>query len=443
MHKLILFMITLSIILISCNNNKNNTFNNEFETKMNNIAADYVKLVLKVGQHDDDFIDAYYGPDEFKPSPLKVTKGDSSAIQNLYDEAGLLLDKLDNLSSYSASEIQTLRFTYLYKQLLAVRTKLFMIAGGSLTFDQEAKALYDVEVPSYPEEHFQNIIDTLDKILPGKGSVSERLAEFKKAFIIPKEKLDTVFKTAIAECRKRTLQHINLPHGENFSVEYITNKPWGAYNWYKGNSYSVIQVNTDLPIYIDRAVDLAAHEGYPGHHVYNSLIEKDLYKKRGWVEFSVYLLFSPQSLIAEGTANYGIKVAFPGDSQIKFEQKVLFPLAGLNSKDVAKYYQILNLTKQLSFADNEAARNYLNKKWEKEKTINWLIKYSLSTKERAEKSINFYDKYRSYVINYNVGQKIVGDYILKNGGIADNPDLRWKLFERILSTPQTPSGLEK
>ncbi len=443
MHKLILFMITLSIILISCNNNKNNTFNNEFETKMNNIAADYVKLVLKVGQNDDDFIDAYYGPDEFKPSPLKVTKGDSSAIQNLYDEAGLLLDKLDNLSSYSASEIQTLRFTYLYKQLLAVRTKLFMLAGGSLTFDQEAKALYDVEVPSYPEEHFQNIIDTLDKILPGKGSVSERLAEFKKAFIIPKEKLDTVFKTAIAECRKRTLQHINLPHGENFSVEYITNKPWGAYNWYKGNSYSVIQVNTDLPIYIDRAVDLAAHEGYPGHHVYNSLIEKDLYKKRGWVEFSVYLLFSPQSLIAEGTANYGIKVAFPGDSQIKFEQKVLFPLAGLNSKDVAKYYQILNLTKQLSFADNEAARNYLNKKWEKEKTINWLIKYSLSTKERAEKSINFYDKYRSYVINYNVGQKIVGDYILKNGGIADNPDLRWKLFERILSTPQTPSGLEK
>jgi hypothetical protein len=318
-----------------------------------------------------------------------------------------------------------------------------MLAGGSLTFDQEAKALYDVEVPSYPEEHFQNIIDTLDKILPGKGSVSERLAEFKKAFIIPKEKLDTVFRTAIAECRKRTLQHINLPHGENFSVEYITNKPWGAYNWYKGNSYSVIQVNTDLPIYIDRAVDLAAHEGYPGHHVYNSLIEKDLYKKRGWVEFSVYLLFSPQSLIAEGTANYGIKVAFPGDSQIKFEQKVLFPLAGLNSKDVAKYYQILNLTKQLSFADNEAARNYLNKKWEKEKTINWLIKYSLSTKERAEKSINFYDKYRSYVINYNVGQKIVGDYILKNGGTADNPDLRWKLFERILSTPQTPSGLEK
>jgi len=234
-----------------------------------------------------------------------------------------------------------------------------------------------------------------------------------------------------------------LPHGENFKVEYVTNKPWGAYNWYKGNSFSVIQVNTDLPIYIDRAVDLAAHEGYPGHHVYNSLLEKNLYKKRGWVEFSVYLLFSPQSLIAEGTANYGIKVAFPGPSRIKFERDVLFPLAGLNPKDADKYYQVLDLTHQLDFAGNEAARNYLNKKWTKEQTVNWLIKYKLNTREKALKSISFMEKYRSYVINYNVGQKIVEDYIIKHGGTDDNPELRWKLFERILSTPQTPSGLEK
>ena len=36
----------------------------------------------------------------------------------------------------------------------------------------------------------------------------------------------------------------------------------------------MIQVNTDLPITIDRAIDLACHEGYPGHHVYNALLEK-------------------------------------------------------------------------------------------------------------------------------------------------------------------------
>ena len=442
MQKYFLVLIIISMFIISCGDKNNYQVQDELETKMNNIAVNYVKLVLKVGQHDDNFIDAYYGPEEFKPAALNSAKGDSAAIQNLYDEAGLLLDNLDSLSNFAADEIQTLRYTYLYKQLLAVRTKLFMLAGGRLTFDQEAKALYDTDVPSYSNEHFQEIINELNKTLPGSGNISQRLAEFNNDFIIPKDKLDTVFQAAISECRKRTLEHINLPRGENFSVEYVTNKPWGAYNWYKGNSYSVIQVNTDLPIYIDRAVDLAAHEGYPGHHVYNSLLEKELYKKRGWVEFSVYVLFSPQSLIAEGSANYGIKVAFPGNTRIKFEREVLFPLAGISPKNADKYYHIIELRNQIAFAGNEAARNYLNHKWTKEETINWLVKYSLSTPEKAEKNIDFYDQYGSYIINYNVGQKLVEDYIIKNGGTKDNPDLRWKLFERLLSTPQTPSGLK-
>ena len=165
--------------------------------------------------------------------------------------------------------------------------------------------------------------------------------------MIPKEKLDTVFQLAIKECRARTLAHVALPPNESFTVEYMTNKPWGGYNWYKGNFHSVIQVNTDLPIYIDRAVDLAAHEGYPGHHVYNSLLEKNLVRDRGWTEFSVYALFSPQSLIAEGTANFGRKVAFPTKTdRMKFEKEVLFPAAGIDSKRADEYYAVQDLMKQ-------------------------------------------------------------------------------------------------
>ena len=111
----------------------------------------------------------------------------------------------------------------------------------------------------------------------------------------------------------------------------MTDKPWSGYNWYKGRHRSVIQVNTDLPIYVDRAVDLACHEGYPGHHVYNVLLEKNLLRDRGWVEFSVYPLFSPQSLIAEGTANYGIDVAFPGRFAGRLRSRRAVPGGGLES----------------------------------------------------------------------------------------------------------------
>ena len=117
---------------------------------------------------------------------------------------------------------------------------------------------------------------------------------------------------AIAGCKARTAQHIRLPKGERFDLAFVTGKTWGGYNYYQGHYVSRIEVNTDLPIRISRAVDLGCHEGYPGHHVLNSLLEQKLTRGRGWVEFSVYPLFSPQSLIAEGSANYGADLAFPG-----------------------------------------------------------------------------------------------------------------------------------
>lgn len=435
----VISLLSFSLFLFSCGEQKNEISKN-LESSMNKVAEQYVKLVLKIGIYDPDYVDAYYGPAEWKPETKSNEVSDSAFIQNLYDEAGKLLDNLESLSQEQADEIQTLRYRFLYKEILAARTKVFILAGGKLSFDEEAKALYDVEVPAHDSLYFQSIVNEISNLLPGKGSVAERWKEYKKQFIIPSEKLDEVFQTAINECRKRTLQYIKLPAKESFKVEYVKDKPWGGYNWYKGDSFSLIQINTDLPSYIDRAVDLAAHEGYPGHHVLNVLLEK-LYRERNWVEFCIYPLYSPQSLIAEGTANYGIEVAFPGDTQMEFEKEVLFPLAGLDPSKAGNYYKITKLLNQLSHSSTEAARNYLDNKWTKEQTIEWLQKYNLVSKERAQQNLKFFEKYRSYIINYNLGQEIVKNFIERNGGTPKKAELRWQIFERLVSTPQTPSGL--
>jgi hypothetical protein len=444
MRAISFIIITLTLVTItSCSKSKTSGANNELDNKMNRIAENYVKLVLKVGLYDPGYVDAYYGPTEWKPETASVIVKDSLQIQRLFQESGSMLDSLDALSNYKANEIETLRYKFLYKQLLAVRTRISMLAGAVFTFDEETKNLYDAEAPVHSNGYFSSLINELDKIVPGKGNLSERLSEFRKSFIIPENKIDTIFKAAITECRERTLQHIKLPSGENFSVEYVKDKPWGAYNWYKGNYYSLIQVNTSLPIFIDRAIDLAAHEGYPGHHVYNVLLEKNMVKDNKWMEFTVYPLYSPQSLIAEGSANFGIHVAFPGNSRIKFEKEVLFPLAGLDTAKADLYYRIIELTSKLNYADNEAARNYINGKVTREGTIAWLQKYSIMTRERAEQSLRFIDTYRSYVINYNLGQDLVKDYVNRNGGTENNPDMRWKIMEKLLSTPQVLSNLNK
>jgi hypothetical protein len=199
-------------------------------------------------------------------------------------------------------------------------------------------------------------------------------------------------------------------------------------------------VNTDLPIYVDRAVDLACHEGYPGHHIYNVRLEQHLVRDRGWIEYTIYPLFSPQSLIAEGTANYGIDVAFPGEERTAFERDVVFPLAGLDSSRAAAYAQVLALIDRLSYAGNEAARSYLNGRMDRGQAAEWLTKYALMSPPRAEQRVRFFDQYRSYVINYNLGKDLVKAHIEARAGRSGGT--RWQVFTELISSPRLPSGLQ-
>src|SRR5215218_5354030 len=335
-------------------------------TPMNQIAESYVKLALAAGRHDGDFVDAYYGPPEWKAEtdsttvPLaEIEQRATALIAQLGEPLDAQLGESAGADTAEATQLR-LRHAYLRKQLAAMVARVKMLQGTKVSFDDEARALYDVSPPTNTEHHFQEIVARLDKSLPGSGPVPARYVSYRNRFVIPAAKVDTVFKTAIAACKERTAKHVTLPPGESFVVEYVKDKPWSVYNWYKGDFHSVIQVNTSLPIYIDRAVDLACHEGYPGHHVYNALLEKHLVRDRGWTEFSLYPLFSPQSLIAEGTANYGIEVAFPGPERTAFEKSVLFPAAGLDPGKAARYAEVQKLLQGLTYAGNEAARQYLN-----------------------------------------------------------------------------------
>jgi len=403
---------------------------------MNAIAEQYVRLVLALGQHDAAYVDAYYGPPEWKPA--SDTKQPLAGIDAAADK---LIARLAAITPPAASELEKLRHRYLTRQLESMRARIAMLSGKHLTFDQESQALYDAVAPVHPDADFQTTLDELKTLLPGQGSLIERYDAFRNAFQIPSDRLGRVFDLAIAECRSRTLEHASLPPGESFTVEYVRNKSWSGYNWYQGHYRSLIQVNVDLPIYIDRAIDLAGHEGYPGHHVYNALLEKHLMRDRGWVEVSVYALFSPQSLIAEGTANYGIEVAFPEHERLAFERAVLFPAAGLDPSQVDEYYTVQKAVDKLSYAGNEAARRYLNGEIDRSAAAAWLTAFAMMSPKRAEQRTRFFDEYRSYVVNYNLGKDLVKQYIESRGGTDQDPSRRWTEFVALLVSPRLPSGL--
>ncbi len=406
---------------------------NNTSAALKRLSEAYIRLVLSVGGHDSDYVDAYYGPESLK--------GEQLPLEAIRKRASAAAAELKTLSPTRMDETVRLRHRYILRQLQSLIARVDLLGGKKMTFDEESQALYDAVAPSYTEEHFKEILDELDAALPGRGDVPGRFEAYRKGFVIPGEKLDGVFTAAITESRKRTAGRITLPEGESFTVEYVTGKSWSGYNWFKGNCHSLIQVNTDLPITVDRAVDLASHEGYPGHHLYNSLLETHLVRGRKWMEFTVYPLFSPQSLIAEGTANFGIDMAFPGEERVEFEREVLFPLAGFPGADAAEYYRIHGLFLRLAYAGNEAARRYLDGEFTREKAVEYLMSYALMSADRALQRTKFFDQYRTYVINYNLGQDMVKRFIESAGGVPGKPDQRWKIFEALISSPRLPSDL--
>ncbi|HEY3398996.1 MAG TPA: hypothetical protein VGK03_00055 [Geothrix sp.] len=402
-------------------------------------AADYVNLVLAVGRHDANFVDAYYGPQSWKDV---AEAGSPRALAELRAEARRILD---GVAASAVAAGEALRRDYLLGQLGAVDAHLARLAGHRFTFDDEAEALYQVRPPHTPEATFEAALARLDQLLAGPGSVQDRYQQARERILVPVDRVDAVFQAAIAEARERTRRHATLPASDHFRVEYVTGKSWSAYNWYQGGGSSVIQVNLDLPIAIDRALDLAAHEGYPGHHVYNALLEQRFAQAppegRGWVEFTIYPLFSPQSLIAEGTANFGIEVAFPGEERLAFERDVLFPLAGLDPVDAERWARVQAEMKVLAFADNEAARGYLDGHLDRAAAEAFLMRYSLRTEAQAAQRLRFIDTYRSYVINYNLGEHLVRTWVEGRGGTVEDSDRRWAVFVDLISSPRLPRAL--
>ncbi len=398
------------------------------------IANRYVVLALTLGHHDPSYVDAYYGPDSLKASADR----DSLPLAAIRLAAESLLVRLGDSAPAYGDSLVAMRHRYLTTQLGSMVARTRMLAGERFPFDEEARLLYGVTPPSLGEPYFDSLLARLDSLLPGTGPLAGRYQRFRASVTIPPALVDTVFRTAIAACRARTLEQIALPEGERFDLEYVTGTSWNAYNWYKGDAHSLIQVNTDLPIAIDRAVDLACHEGYPGHHVYNALLERSLVRERGWVEYSVYALFSPQSLIAEGSANYGIDMAFPGEARTAFERDSLFPLAGIDTALAARNGQVRQIVERLNYARNEVARRYLSGAIDSAAARAEMQRLWLSTPDAAAKTVRFIDEYRSYVINYNLGRDLVAEWVERRG---DTPAERWTAFRTLLSTPRLPGDL--
>jgi hypothetical protein len=108
---------------------------------MNDIAESYVKLVLAIGQHDPNYVDAYYGPPEWK----KEAEAGKRPLDELAARTRTLLDAVSAISPPSA-EIERLRHQYLVRTYIESRPG---VAGNvSRRWEEFAKLLSSPRLPS-------------------------------------------------------------------------------------------------------------------------------------------------------------------------------------------------------------------------------------------------------------------------------------------------------
>lgn len=406
------------------------------EPPLNQVALQYVRLVLEVGEHEPGYVDAYFGPPEIRAAARDHRRD----LETLARDTAALRARLAALQAQARGE-ERRRADFLASQLAAVATRLRMLRGQTLPFVEEAEGLYGIRPELRPLASFEPVLARIDALVPGPGPLWERVDAFQDRFIIPNNRLEAVMRAATAECRRRTVAHLALPVGERFTLGLVTGKPWSGYNWFQGNAHSLIEINTDLPVRLSRAVDLGCHEGYPGHHTMHMLHEARLARGRGWLEFTVFPLFAPTALVAEGTANHGIDMAFPTRAErLAFERDVLAPLAGLPVDDIARYLDLLDALKALAGARFTIAADYLDGRISRARAIELTQRYKLLSPARARQRIDFAEKYRSYVINYGLGQDLARATVERAG---PDPAARWARFERLIAEPTIPADFAR
>jgi hypothetical protein len=405
------------------------------ESPLDNAARDYVRMALEIGTHEKDYVDAYYGPPEWRTE----AEAHPRTLGELKEEAARMRAGLGMIDTGALQPQERARHAWLAAHVASAQTRLQMIEGARFPFREEAQRLFGLTPDLRPLESYDPVLARIEALVPGDGPLSERIEAFRNRYTVPKDRLNAVMDAAIAECRARTSPHLALSDNERFTMEFVNGQPWSAYNWYKGDNQSLIQINTDLPIAIDRAIGLGCHEGYPGHHVQGMNNER-LYRDRGFIEFSIAPLYAPSSPLNEGGADFGVDLAFPRAERLAFETATLYPLAGLDPATAPALQALRDATRDLGGARLTISAMYLDGEIDRERAIELTQRYQLMSRARAEQSLRFTERYRSYVINYSSGEDLIRHYVERS---ADGTEAQWAAYQRIMTELMLPSDLAK
>lgn len=308
------------------------------------VAEGYVRVALQLAQHDPELVEAWRGDESWRPGPRVPVAG----LLGRVDELRLELERHPPAAAHRA------RHSYLSAQLRALQFAARRLTGEAATVDEQARDEFGVTFSRIEAPRIAEIHAAIGDALPGAGPLVERLTALRVQTIVPDERRQAVLDAALAACRQATTAVRPLPADEGVTLRSQSGLGWDGYARYAGGHRTEIATNSDGPLDVSRALRLACHEGYPGHHVQYLLID-DL----PWAELKLLPGFGPHLLYIEGAAEAGAVLAFSIGDRVTLMRDQLLPLAGLSPNLAGTLVRVDSLADELLPAVTEIARQYL------------------------------------------------------------------------------------
>jgi hypothetical protein len=389
---------------------------------MATLVERYLELGLALGRHVDGLVDAYYGPADIA---ARVAAEPVHPPAELAERARRLLADLAVDGSLEAG-----RRRYLSAQVGGLRTTTMRLAGEPIAYADEVEACYGVRPRLVPEEELAGAHRRIDEALAGTGPLATRYVAWREAQVVPVDRLRQAVTSLADELRERTSRLFGLPDGERVDFELVSQQPWSGFNYYLGGLRSRVAINIDLPVLSPSLGHLVAHEAYPGHHTEHSRKEAGLVRRAGRLEETIFLVGTPQCLLAEGLADLGLEVV----AGPRPEPMVAAHLAPLGIPyDADLLAALAPAGETLGAVRGNAALMLHDRGADADTVVDYVARWGLMSRARALHAVSFLadPTWRAYVFCYADGRRLCRRFVAGDS----------RRFERLLTEQLVPSDL--
>lgn len=410
------------------------------------LAGRYVRLTRRLARHQPSLVEAWLGPDE--PAERRTPVAEVLAeIDVLAADVAPVASRLSPtrgetpgapVSGAAAARHPLVpaddhRAVYLTGQVRALQAAGARLLGRGQSFADEARTSLGAAVPPRDAAALDALRAELSALLPGSGTLAERHAAFRKAAAVPVDRVEAVFTAAVDWCRAAARERMPLPPGETLTTRAEDTGGWAAFSRPTGPRTSDLWVARRGGADAAHLLQLAAHEGTPGHHAQHVLAHATLVEPRGWTERLLHPSFGPHRLLAEGAAEAGAELLLPLDVRERVCAEVLLPRAGQPAALAGRLARVERLAAALDLEVAYIAAEYLDTARGGEDARVRLRDDALVLDPAG--MVGFIERQRTRMLAYPVGRRLVLDAVRR--GPAD----QWWPRLALAATTLTLQGL--